>query len=248
MKTISILTVAGLAAVATAAPMDARGFVDSATVRADVAAWDAPVAGTRAFAPDVYTNVTGLGSAAGLALGLTGLVDSTFDFTDEVVGQIAGGTVDGVSSEFFSTDVPNGAPLGTTGTLQIDIFAADGATDLFSDALFVGGLPTTRAGHFMGANAGGDSLVNDQPVVVTSAIWVGLDAAGGAVWNTDVTTLVPTDVDGNWTGDFGVAFNSFGAGLGVIQSSLVFEYTVVPAPASAALLGLGGLAAVRRRR
>lgn len=245
MKIAAFLVTAGVAAVAVAGPIDMTGFDRSLATTANVEAISVDM--PRSFQPDQYFSVPAIGSSLGFALAGGPFATSTFDFVDENIGAaIAGGSV--FTSEFFSTDVPNNAPNGSTGTLQLDHIASTATPDLFPAGVTVGGQPATRAGFFMGANAGGNPLTNDKPVIVTSVIWFAFDAAGGQVWATDVTALVPTNGDGTWTGSFGVGFNNFGAGLGVIQQGLLIDYTVVPAPASMALLGLGGLVATRRRR
>ncbi len=78
-----------------------------------------------------------------------------------------------------------------------------------------------------------------------AAYGIGVDNADGTIWMTHfpTQTIVQYDklgnktglshkIDLNWNGDYGIEFNN----------------NAVPAPASAALLCLGGLAASRRRR
>ena len=248
MKIAAFLVTAGVAAVAVAGPIDLTG-IDRSSVSVDsrVIAMTDTFNQPRSFAGDQYFHVPALGSSAGFGLAGGPFVNTTFGGGVQNIGAaLAGGAV--FADDSFSTDVPNNAPNGTTGTLQLDLLASTATPDLFPGGFNIGGFPATRAGQFMGANAGGNPLTNDKPVIVTFAGWFAFDAAGTQLWGVDVSGLVPVDGNGYWTGSFGVGFNNFGAGLGAIQATLVFDYTVVPAPASMALLGLGGLVATRRRR
>ncbi|MDX9912920.1 MAG: PEP-CTERM sorting domain-containing protein [Phycisphaerales bacterium] len=250
MKIAALLVIVGAAGAATAGTVDVTK-IDRSSLNIDsrIVAMTESFASTKSFNGDDYFVVPALGSSAGFALAGGPFVNTTFGGGPQNIGAaLAGGSV--FSDDSFSTDVPNNAPNGSTGTLQLDLLASTATPDLFPGGFNIGGQPATRAGHFMGANAGGNPLVNDKPVVLTFAAWFGFDATGTQVWGTDISSLIAgvSNVDGTWTGSFGVGFGSFGAGLGIVQSTLLFDYVVVPAPASTALLGLGGLAAIRRRR
>ncbi len=249
MKRVTVLAVAACAAgAAQANVIDARSIQASAVQGVELIdiSQDPVFANvTKAFAGDQYLHVPAIGSAAGLAIAGTGLTATTFNFVDQIIGpSLGGGNV--TASEAFSTDVPNPSSFGQTGVLQLDLLGSN----LFPGGFNLGGLPATRAGQFMGVNAGGSPLINDNPVIITSARWYLFNAAGNLPLGGffDILSIVPVDGDGYWTGSLGVALNNSGTGLGIVQGTFLLEYVVVPAPSGMAMLLTGGLFAARRRR
>ncbi|MBL4591461.1 MAG: PEP-CTERM sorting domain-containing protein [Phycisphaerales bacterium] len=238
MKAVLLVALAGAASVAQA------GLYTQADVNGDmsrISAASLQGTGQSSRTADAYFLGGGIGGAGGFALS-TPSVDSIFNGAGEALGaDIFGGNI--ISSDFtISGDV---SALGeTTFQIQLD---TDGP-DLFSSTPFsVGGLPVTDGGLFLGANAGGTAMSFVNPTFMKEAIMYFLDAAGAPIAAFDVTGLMGTNLDGTWDGSAGVTVGNL-ADLGTVTAGFQFTVTSVPAPGTAALLGLGGLIATRRRR
>lgn len=89
-----------------------------------------------------------------------------------------------------------------------------------------------------------------ESIVVTEVLSFLTDTAGGSLGAFDITGGANDFTTTTSLG--GIALIGLGgadiAGFGVGSLGLQWTYEIVPAPASAALFGLGGLAAARRRR
>ena len=82
-----------------------------------------------------------------------------------------------------------------------------------------------------------------------SDINLGGDRAGTLISSGSTNLLNGQSGDGDWTLSISETFDDGGpANDGFFGSGSFFRVNFVPAPSSMALLGLGGLAAARRRR
>lgn len=192
---------------------------------------------------DGYFHVAGLGGAGGFAFATLGAVDDTFDGLSQVIGV---GIVDGTHTAIAETDTFAGA--GSSGAIMFGL-NSDG-TDFAPTGFTVGGLTADAFGIFVGANAGANPLDSSPAILVSLATVELFDAAGGSLGVSDITAFsnFTAGAGGTWDGSMGVAFGSGSAGAGIVGYKVTIEGTLVPAPASAALLGLGGIVALRRRR
>jgi uncharacterized protein (TIGR03382 family) len=108
--------------------------------------------------------------------------------------------------------------------------------------MLTGDLTTTDGVSLFGTNAGQLTVfgpfTSANPVDILEFTWTSNGAVGDVAYATNTSAAVlwigadkdtAVSVDAQWT-------------------DADFKWTVVPTPASAALLGLGGLALVRRRR
>lgn len=145
-----------------------------------------------------------------------------------------------VDIDAFSASTIDGASFDT----QLFLFAADGSGITEND------------------DAGGtlQSLINNQGLIGSGAA-PGIYYLGVSSFNRD-----PRDVDGaalfgftSWPGELSnqrmpvssnpyVSWSDSGGGSGEYSIFLTGAEFAIPAPASLALVGLGGLAALRRRR
>ncbi len=194
-------------------------------------------------AGDGYFQVAGLGGAGGFAFATLGAVEDTFDGLGQNIGaDLIAGTHDGLAETNTF-----GAP-GSTGTISFGITGSNG--ELAPAGFNVGGLPADTAGYFLGANAGANPLDSTPGIVVSSAFIELFDASGTSLLNADITGFAnfTAGAGGTWDGSLGVSFGAGSAGAGIATYVVTINGTTLPTPASAALLGLGGLVAVRRRR
>ncbi len=139
-----------------------------------------------------------------------------------------------LSATIFDTINALGGDLG-------DITAWEVLNDL---AELTGDLTTTDGDSLFGTNAGQLTVFgpfsSDNPIDVLSFTWTAAEGGqgGDVLFNTNTKAAVL------WVGDDKDTAVSVDANL----SDTVFGWSVIPTPASAALLGLGGLALARRRR
>lgn len=182
----------------------------------------------------------GLGNAGGFVLAGGPFTDHAFPSVGENIGA-------GLNSDILlsSSMVDNGG-----GNFDIRIFmeSIDGS-DMFPSGFASGGVPLTRAGFFMGANAGGPVLSFEDVALTNSATIEIFDSAGSAGGPFDISGFgVFSALGGGWSGSLGVNFGDDTAGLGINAVELLVNVTVVPAPGAVALLAMGGLVTTRRRR
>jgi uncharacterized protein (TIGR03382 family) len=137
-----------------------------------------------------------------------------------------------LAATIFDTVNTNGAGLGGITGWQV-------LNDL---EMLTGDLTTTDGVSLFGTNAGQLTVfgpfTSANPVDILEFTWTSNGAVGDVAYATNTSAAVlwigadkdtAVSVDAQWT-------------------DADFKWTVVPTPASAALLGLGGLALVRRRR
>lgn len=135
--------------------------------------------------------------------------------------------------------------LGGPGNYVIDSFGSDYDTEL---GLY------DQAGNLIANNDDAASTLQSLIDVAADTAFLGLDpgtyfvALGG--FN---TAYGATDFDvtgGNANGDYGLSINGnlLASGTAGPNEIVWFSFTVIPAPGTAALFALGGLAGVRRRR
>lgn len=187
-----------------------------------------------------YWNVPGIGSASGgYAIAGSGFVDSNADGLTEVIGN-------GLLGNTISSSDASGPIGGGQFITQLSLSSSDG--ELFPTGFSVGGFPATGGGFFLGANAGGTPLNIPGGATVVQALVGGFDSGGGLLYGPfDITGFgnFTAGPGGTWDGSLGVSISN-AAGLGT--ATFVLEVIYTPAPSAMALLGLGGLAATRRRR
>lgn len=202
-----------------------------------------------------YGVFTGLATAAG---GLVLLESSTAPVRDDIVNYdgvsdpindyiaAAGGVTRTVNESWTPTS-------GTSGLATINIF---GSGELFPSGLSSGTPPValTRGGFGIGLNlpallGGADPLTwNPSPNMVTTATVELFDAAGASLTGGPLNIFSLIATPNNWNGVVGVAFGSPSVGLGVRRIELKMDITKIPAPGAVALMGVAGLAGMRRRR
>ncbi|MEO1584094.1 MAG: PEP-CTERM sorting domain-containing protein [Planctomycetota bacterium] len=244
MKTLLVVAVAGGTFSANADVL--RGELNPLNLRFEAASANLSP-NTAARTTDGYFLAPGIGSAAsGFGLAGSNIVDSTFDGAAEAIGTSING---GILAGFDGTLSGDVSAIGNS-VIQISVFDNDNA-DLQPAGVTLGGVPADQSGLFLGANAGGNPLDFSNPAFVNEALYFGLDAAGVPVFVIDVTATLNNfnlNPDGSWDGSLGIVLNAPSVGLGVVETGFQFDIDIVPAPSTAALLGLGGLAAARRRR
>ncbi|MDQ7014256.1 MAG: PEP-CTERM sorting domain-containing protein [Planctomycetota bacterium] len=127
--------------------------------------------------------------------------------------------------------------LGTgnfdTGTVDVYDNLLDGLTD---DGTLVAGNDITGVESFQLPPAFNGDFIADNPIELYNITWTPNDYSGRTV--SGGTNHI----------NFDVYTDSFGTSVPYTGDVSGFSFDVVPAPASVALLGLGGLVAVRRRR
>ena len=194
-----------------------------------------------------------IATIAGLALAATTMTASaqsyvnTYNFDGASTGGLAGAMVSdtfslGAVASIDSVSMDLSATWG--GDFTITLVAPDLTTFVFMQQEDD---QSTFGGSFdMGAAAGNGSIGN-------TATYVFVESGGIAIWNTDSFAEAGTyDANtwqtggwaaGDWT--FSVSDNADGDEASI--GSVAINYTI-PAPGALALLGLGGIAAGRRRR
>ena len=146
--------------------------------------------------------------------------------------------LDGTHTWISDLEITLVSPSGTAVRL-LDLVGTGNSDDLAGDLGFddeaAGQLPATTGSGFTGSGV-------FQPTDVEM-----IDASGVAptMFGGGLSMFDGEDANGTWSL---YVFDEFGGDTGAINGGWTIEIEVVPAPASAALLGLGGLAAVRRRR
>lgn len=247
MKTAFVLTVVGLAATANAdiTPVTtiadltqpiAQGTVYGLTGDKNIIAGDTYTAeplvqdGINAFFTDDAASVFTLGVPAIGGNNLTGAAGSTSNSSS--------GSIDNMDGTF-------------TAFVTIDHRDATGNLDLWVDAAQAGqGLTSWRAD--VGSNAGGtDGLAVDlgagESFNILSSVFVAFNSANASLgaFSLSLDTSNASQLSGLAVIGLGGADI---AGFDLSGLQIQWTYEIVPAPASAALLGLGGFAAIRRRR
>lgn len=232
MKCIAVLGLLVCAGTASA------GFTVS-EASLDLSAFDQDV---RNPSGDTYFQAAGLGGTGGFAIATVGAVTDTFNGLSQATGTgIIGGTHTGIA------EVNTFGGAGSTGFIR---FGLTSPVEMAPSGFNVGGQPANRAGYFLGANAGGSPVDFANGVVVSLATIELLDTSGASLGVSDITAFAnfTAGAGGTWDGSLGVAFGVGSAGIGIGGYIITINGTLVPTPATAALLGLGGLVAVRRRR
>lgn len=192
-------------------------------------AWPAPIGSNQSGSGDADLSKVANGSGGGPYLASGGIYSGGFAFTPNTLG----GTL-GVSD---STPVANLANV----VFQVEISEAFGY-DLFNDVL-----------PKLSYNGGSQNLAPSFDTIVERVQNGTFDVPGGGTEPLYINTyLVQWDLSAlSGITSFSVSFNT-------VQHSVVSEARLdqsdsysaltVPAPASAALVGIGGLVAIRRRR
>jgi hypothetical protein len=177
-----------------------------------------------------------------------GYVDSPFDGAGSLIGNDLNGDAVG-TTEFLPTGLSSPSVVGENGIVEVAAFNNAG-NDLFPGG-FAATDPLVDGGLFLGANAGGNPLDNDLPVVVNQALLAFFDGTGAILFGGafDITGIIQANNQpgGAWDGSAGISVGAL-AGAGAVQANFVFDVTVIPSPGAAGVLGLAGLAAIRRRR
>lgn len=194
--------------------------------------------GNRDATGDTADTVITLFSNAGGAISV-GPVSHTIGGTDATTDAF------GTGVSISSADVDNG-----NGTRTVTItWAADAWANLIPTGANIGGDPIIQIGFELGENNAGTNFVDPSlygGLTTTDGTFDLLGSGGSVLFS---GTFFTTD---QGTGFSGLTFvNAGGADLstfGIAGARATITYDVVPTPASAALLGLGGLVAARRRR
>ncbi|MEM9166831.1 MAG: PEP-CTERM sorting domain-containing protein [Planctomycetota bacterium] len=243
MKAFAVLVAAGVAGSAAAEPQLFTEEINPYGLSASLASLEGLEDLVSPATTDGYRLAPGIGNAGGFAIAGSGVSDSTFDDAAEVIGSALSGEILGGADNTLSGDI---SAANTNTVFQISVFD-NGGLDLTPSGFNVGGLPADQSGLFLGANGGGSPLDFAIPVDVNEILFFGLDSAGTPVFVLNVTGTIGA-APGTTSLSTGIVLNPVSVDLGVVELGFQFDVTTVPAPASAALLGLGGLVATRRRR
>ena len=195
---------------------------------------------------DTYFAAPGIGSdVEGFFLNsdADGVADSVAGAGSTQVGL----TIDG--QPIFTSSTITGGP--STFDIEIRLFTT--GTDLAATGISgPNGGALDTAGFFLGGNAGGDPFEFSEPVFTNSATIDAIDGTGASLLGggADISGFANfTDgVGGTWDGGLGVTFGAGSAGAGIVEYVFQGNFTKIPAPGTAVLMGFGGLAAARRRR
>ncbi len=249
MKTVLVLTVVGLAATANAdiTPMSNIADLSQAngqgTIYSDFSGLQSVIAGDSFTAEPLVQD--------GISAFFTD--DNTASIFAEGVEGFGGVNIAGAAGS-TSNALAGSVPLGGgmfVGFASVHMRDAAGALGIWVDAANAGaGFTTWRAdvGTIAGGTDGlGIDLAPGESFSVLSAAFVAFNSTGGSlgtfalsVDNSDAAQLAGLAVIGLGGADI--------AGFDLAGIEMQWTYEIVPAPASAALLGLGGFAAIRRRR
>jgi hypothetical protein len=160
------------------------------------------------------------------------------------VADLSGITVDAASPTVLMVTNNNSGPL-TTIDFDITVDAGvNGANASWGSEVFIG-LTHLPSGFTFTADGNDIDLTDDGP----NDLLFGWDNAGGIFsfqGSVDLTGAL-ADVNGDWEVVLADQFDDFGPDHQYLQGSTI-TINNVPAPAGMAILGLGGLAAARRRR
>ena len=217
-----------------------------------------------------------LAIAGSASADLTGLDRSNYTiYQDGVNATITATPIGGDFANRGSADQYSDLDPGPTGyqafALATGIIGSDDYTSIAGDDIqlaefgFVGGVDQAAGIMFVDFFDAGGSFVDGFGVALNNpgnfiyTITIGSSViapnAGFVQFDVPGTSLGPlgpvnTGVQGQWfLGDAGATIGNAGAPVAAaLNHNFRINGTVVPAPASVALLGLGGLAAVRRRR
>lgn len=204
--------------------------------------------GPRSGIGDLYGAIPGLGNAGGF-FGAAATANSVlFDLTADPSG--TGITTPPPVLSITETQDTLLTPIGTTYNVSTTLSSSDGE---LAPSGFVDGNsnPLDTLGYFLGTNGGQDPLQFDNPVQVNQAIITAFDSAGAPLFGPfDITGFADftAGAGDTWLGSLGVSFGAGTAGQGAAAVTLDLNLTAVPEPASLGLIGLGGLALIRRRR
>ncbi len=232
MKTILALS-AALAACGAAAHASPFAAFDASDVMLQNASLRGDPTG------DAFFFAPGLGGLGGYAVAGT-FVDAIAGTTMQIGTDLNGGIV-----TVSSTITSNGG-----GNYDIVLSMTTTSGELAPTGYNVGGITADTLGVFLGGNANGDPFEFGGPAFVNSATIELLDGGALAAGPFDISSFAnfTAGEGGSWDGGFGVTFGAGSAGAGVDGITFRGNFTVVPAPAGVAMLGLGGLVATRRRR
>jgi hypothetical protein len=170
---------------------------------------------------------------AQLAPGASGTVTVLVGFTPGVGGAVTGGAVLGLSSGAFGITGNSGSWSANVGIAPYNFLAGVATNPGTPAGSNVNGVIW---GNGFGPPLGTVSTVNPTPV------WSATFTAGAT---NAVINVVPSGAHGVWYMPTGGTISSELTSTAVQGASATI---LVPAPASLALLGLGGLVAARRRR
>ncbi len=203
------------------------------------------VGGLRSFAGDTY-NAALLGQTTTQAAFLTAAGRVTTFTAPNLAGSFHGTMVGRATAtaRIFSADVGFIAP-GIYRTV-VGVFTSDGL-DIGVSGLNIGGNPVTQTRFDVGTGTiGGNALTWDNlPGPITGSSIFSVVLADGAAL---ATSSALTDLDADPL-DFAsnVVWNGV-VGSVVDEIWMVYDFNVVPTPGTAAIVGLAGLCAAKRRR
>jgi len=186
-------------------------------------------------------------SVAGLAVAATAMTasaDVLLEVDLSVVGQITITATDGLSAGSASG-------LDGIGVLMADFYTGPATSPLFSSVVPGGDLSSasdaTDHSPDIARNGGGNGLniwsfASDSQASFTAG---SVAFTGSGAWNIVGADAYADMVAGNSSGDIFAFANTDDD---ISSSTNIGTWVVVPAPGSLALIGLGGIAAGRRRR
>lgn len=135
-----------------------------------------------------------------------------------------------------------------SGIVSFGTISASSATAFASAAVTLVDTLGDGATLTPGANGGYNALLNNGAIIFDDLFVAGsplsvAPGVGAGNFSEDTGSFLPTGIDvSSISAEWDFSLSSFDSATGTST------FTIVPAPASAALIGLGGLAATRRRR